>query len=94
MSLGISATAWAVIGGVAGGMMLSSQMKAPSIPAPPTPVAPPQASVAPDANNTLKSLGGTGQAGGAPGVAQTFLTGPGGVDQSSLLLGKTSLLGG
>jgi hypothetical protein len=79
---------------IVGGYALASSQKAPSIPAPQAPIAPPQASVAPDANNTVKSLGGTGQSGGAPGVAQTFLTGPGGVDQGSLLLGKSSLLGG
>jgi hypothetical protein len=94
VSAGISAVGWAVIGGVTGGMVLGSMQSAPNIPTPPTPAPPPAASVAPDANNTLKSLGGAGQGGGAPGVAQTFLTGPGGVDQSNLLLGKTSLLGG
>ena len=58
------------------------------------PKAPPQASKAPDALGTLKSQQGTGQAGGAPGVAQTFLTGAGGIDPSLLQLGKTTLLGG
>ena len=58
------------------------------------PKAPPQASKAPDALGTLKSQQGTGQAGGAPGVAQTFLTGSGGIDPSLLQLGKTTLLGG
>ena len=83
-----------VAAAVAGGLLLTQMQQKPSIPAPAAPIAPPQASVAPDANDTVKALGGTGQAGGAPGVAQTFLTGPGGVDQSSLLLGKSSLLGG
>lgn len=59
-----------------------------------TPKAPPQASKAPDAAGVLKSQQGAGQAGGAPGVAQTFLTGAGGIDPSLLQLGKTTLLGG
>lgn len=58
------------------------------------PVAPPQPSKAPDAITTAQSLAGTGQANGTPGVAQTFLTGPGGIDPSLLKLGKTTLLGG
>ena len=58
------------------------------------PKAPPQASKAPTAANTLKGQQGAGQAGGAPGVAQTFLTGAGGIDPSLLQLGKTTLLGG
>lgn len=86
---------YGIVAAVAGGFILSQMtQQKPSIPTPAAPIAPPQASTAPDANDTLKALGGTGQAGGAPGVAQTFLTGPGGVDQSSLLLGKSSLLGG
>ena len=48
----------------------------------------------PDANTFVGGMTGTGQAGGAPGVAQTFLTGPGGVDPNNLQLGKTTLLGG
>lgn len=36
---------------------------------------------------------GTGQAGGAPGVAQTLLTGAGGIDPSTIGLGKNTLLG-
>lgn len=93
MSFGISAVGWAAIA-AAGSMVYTATQPKPNIPTPAAPLAPPQASTAPDAQNTLKALGGTGQAGGAPGVAQTFLTGPGGVDQSSLLLGKSSLLGG
>jgi hypothetical protein len=34
-----------------------------------------------------------GQAGGAPGVAQTFLAGPTGVDPKTLRLGRNTLLG-
>lgn len=39
------------------------------------------------------AMTGTGQAGGAPGVAQTLLTGAGGVDPSTIGLGKNTLLG-
>jgi hypothetical protein len=38
-------------------------------------------------------MAGTGQAGGAPGVAQTLLTGTGGIDPSTLGLGRNTLLG-
>lgn len=38
-------------------------------------------------------MSGTGQAGGAPGVAQTLLTGAGGIDPSTIGLGKNTLLG-
>ena len=63
---------------------------------PPKPNIPamPQASQVPDANTAVKGQAGPGQAGGSPGVAQTFLTGPGGVDPSLLNLGKSTLLGG
>lgn len=69
----------------------TSRPKTPQLQAPPPA---PQASKTPDANAVAGSLAGTGQAGGAPGVAQTFLTGPGGIDPSLLQLGKTTLLGG
>lgn len=55
---------------------------------------PPQASKTPDAANVRDQLKGPGQGGGAPGVAQNFLTGTGGVDPSLLQLGKSTLLGG
>lgn len=54
----------------------------------------PQASKAPNAAGIANQLAGTGQAGGSPGVAQTFLTGAAGVDPSLLNLGKAQLLGG
>lgn len=95
MSMGISAVGWVAIAAV-GGYVLASSQKPPEPPKPAEPLAPPQSQAAqmPDANNTTKSLTGMGQSGGAPGVAQTFLTGAGGVNQDSLMLGKTSLLGG
>lgn len=54
----------------------------------------PQASSAPTTQAIQSNQAGAGQAGGAPGVAQTFLTGAGGVDPSLLNLGKSTLLGG
>jgi hypothetical protein len=69
----------------------AQSVKTPDLQEPP---APPQASKAPDAGNTAAMLAGAGQANGTPGVAQTFLNGPGGIDPSLLKLGKTTLLGG
>lgn len=54
----------------------------------------PQASKAPSVQAVQADQAGTGQAGGSPGVAQTFLTGAAGVDPSLLNLGKNTLLGG
>lgn len=54
----------------------------------------PQASQAPSAQGVQSSVAGMGQGGGAPGVAQTFLTGAGGVDPSLMNIGKATLLGG
>lgn len=67
----------------------------PSIPKPATPATPPQSqsSKLPDAGSVAGDMTGTGQAGGSPGVAQTMLTGTGGVDPSTLTLGKNTLLG-
>ena len=55
---------------------------------------PPQAAKTPDAAGVRNSLAGSAQGGGGPTVAQTFLTGTGGVDPSLLQLGKNTLLGG
>lgn len=87
------AIAAAVLGNVIG-----SANKPKDMPTPMAPPAPPpsQAAKTPDAQGVLGQMQGTGQAGGGggtPGVAQTFLTGPGGVDPSKLSLGKSSLLG-
>lgn len=61
---------------------------------PPTPPPPlPQASQSPDAQAVRTAMSGMGQAGGAPGIAQTFLTGASGIDSSTLTLGKNLLLG-
>ena len=99
MSLFTAAT-WTAIGAVTAagaavyGAAAAGKAQAPNIPPPQAPIAPPQAAKVADANTYIGAQAGTGQAGGAPGVAQTFLTGPGGVDNSSLKLGGTSLLGG
>ncbi len=53
-----------------------------------------QASQIPDAAGTRTALTGAAQGGGAPGIAQTFLSGTGGVDPSLLQLGRNTLLGG
>jgi hypothetical protein len=45
------------------------------------------------ASATQALMAGAGQAGGAPGVAQTLLTGAGGIDPSTIGLGKNTLLG-
>lgn len=96
--MGLSTAAYLAIGAV-GGMLLSGATSKPkaapatqTAAAPPTPSA--QAPKAPDVATIAAGQAGQGQAGGAPGVAQTFLTGPGGIDPSLLQLGKTTLLGG
>jgi len=79
--------------GIGAALVGSQMMQQPNIPAPAAPAAAPQASQSPDAQTVRASNSGTGQGGGAPGVAQTFLTGAGGVDPNDLKLGKTTLLG-
>jgi len=74
--------------------LLLKQASSVKTPAQPVIPPPPQASKVPDASTIQQQLAGTGQAGGTPGVAQTFLTGPGGIDPSLLKLGKNTLLGG
>lgn len=70
---------------------INSAVNAPDAPK----VAPPkQGATAPDASNIRNSLAGSGQGGGSPGIAQTFLTGAGGVNPALLQLGSNSLLGG
>lgn len=85
--MGFSAAAAAFVVGAAVASS-TNKAKSPNLPAAP------QASQVPDANTTLSKESGTGQAGGSPGVAQTFLTGSGGIDPSLLNLGRSSLLGG
>lgn len=83
------------LGGTLGGLLDGQQKpKDPTINIQQAPAAPEsQAAKAPSASAVQGGMMGTGQAGGAPGVAQTMLTGAGGIDPKSLLLGKNSLLG-
>lgn len=70
------------------------QQQMPSIQIPQAPAVPEsQAAKAPTATSIQSGMIGTGQGGGAPGIAQTFLTGAGGVDPKTLNLGKNTLLG-
>jgi len=92
MSFGISAAGWAAIAAV--GASAYTAASAPDMPALAPPVAPPQASKAPDAASVLKNTKTPTGGAGAPGVAGTFLTGAGGIDPNNLLLGKNTLLGG
>lgn len=84
--MGFSAAA--ALGGMLVSQMTQQKPSAPQIPAAP------QASQAPDAAGTRAAMAGTGQGGGSPGIAQTFLSGAGGVDPSLLNLGRSTLLGG
>jgi len=76
----IGYAAMALIGGMAAGAMQSK----PNIPPPQAPTPAPQAAQMPDASSVRQDMQGTGQAGGSPGVAETLLTGPGGIDPSQL----------
>ena len=53
-----------------------------------------QSAKAPDATSVRNALAGPGQGGGAQGIAQTFLSGAGGVNPALLQLGSNTLLGG
>jgi hypothetical protein len=80
------------------GMSALSLAKTAMTPAPslaaPAPVSQlPQGPESQGASAAQAMMGGAGQAGGAPGVAQTLLTGAGGVDPSTIGLGKNTLLG-
>lgn len=92
--MGVTA-AWMAVAAVVG-YVASSQINAPKTPPLEGAVQPPkeQGEKAPDAGAVRAQQTGTGQAGGSPGVAQTFLTGSGGIDPSLLQLGKSTLLGG
>ena len=64
-----------------------------SVSAPPSLTPTPQSQAGVDPNTILSSLTGVGQGGGQKGIAQTLLTGAGGVDPSTLTLNKKTLLG-
>ena len=78
-----------LVGGLVGSMLGGQQQQPQMAQAP----AAPQSSKSPTAASIQGTLLGTGQAGGAPGAAQTLLTGPGGIDPKTLNLGKSTLLG-
>jgi hypothetical protein len=81
----------AIIGLGAASTVATMTQKAPKPPEVPTPEKPPQAAKAPDVEPLKRK---NQSAAAAFGPASTFLTGAGGVDPSSLNLGKTTLLGG
>lgn len=93
--MGMDPSTMALAGGMAAGVLMGGMQKTPNIPAPQAPAAPPapQAAQMPDTQSVLGKTTGTGQAGGAPGIAQTFLTGAGGVDPTGLSLNRKTLLG-
>ena len=70
-----------------------SALNQPDAPKPQDPVKL-QAAQNPNAQTVRGAVAGTGQGGGSPGIAQTFLSGTGGVNPSLLQLGGNSLLGG
>jgi hypothetical protein len=76
------------------GAGIASMQKVPNYPDPPKPTPPPQASAVPSGADQRTGVMGAGQSGGSPGIAQTMLAGPSGVDSSSLAIGKNTLLGG
>lgn len=83
-----------LLGGAVGSRLLGGSQSAPQMQAPTPPPAPDQVARTPDVNTVRQNNMGTGQAGGSPGVAQTMLTGPSGIDPKLLKLGKNTLLGG
>ncbi len=85
--MGASAIPYAAMA-VSAYLASKNQPQMPNVPA----VAPPQAAKAPNVQGIVGGLQGQGQ-GGGPGLAQTFLTGPSGVDPNALKLGKPTLLG-
>lgn len=86
--MGLSALA-----GVAVGAIVGSQQQAPQMPNLPPPPPPPQPEKMPNVQGLVAGMGGNGQAGGAKGPGQTFLSGSSGVDPNSLMLNKPTLLG-
>lgn len=75
------------------GASIYSAMNQPDAPKPQNPTKL-QTAQTPDASSVRNSFAGTGQGGGSPGIAQTFLSGVGGVNPALLQLGGNSLLGG
>lgn len=73
--------------------MCMSSSKAPAYTPPPDPPQPARSPEVQAVASETKGMGQAGGSGGTPGAAQTMLTGPGGVDPKTLLLGKNTLLG-
>lgn len=99
MSGAISASTLAMMGMAAAGGMAVASMMAPKAPKAniPTPEAPPaakQPAATADRNSAVTANATAALPGGAmAGNSGTFLTGAGGIDPSSLNLGKNTLLG-
>lgn len=92
--MGVEVALAALAGAVGSRLLGGGTQSAPQMQAPTPPPAAEQAAKLPDANTVRQNNMGTGQAGGSPGVAQTMLTGPSGIDPKLLKLGKNTLLGG
>jgi hypothetical protein len=86
--------ALAAMAGMVGGQLLGGRQQSQPQTQAATPPPQTQDAKAPDQATVRANNMGTGQAGGSPGVAQTMLTGPGGIDPKLLKLGKNTLLGG
>ena len=85
----------ALVAGLLASSLLGKAQQPATLPQPTGVTAPPslQTQAGVDPNTILSSLTGVGQGGGQKGVAQTLLTGAGGVDPSTLTLNKKTLLG-
>ena len=85
----------ALVAGLLASSLLGKAQQLATLPQPTGVTAPPslQTQAGVDPNTILSSLTGVGQGGGQKGVAQTLLTGAGGVDPSTLTLNKKTLLG-
>lgn len=94
MSGAVSIGTMAMVGaGVVGGMAMSGAFAKPKINIP-APEKPKQGAQAPDREGIVRANTMGGMPGGAmAGNAGTFLTGPSGIDPSTLNLGKNTLLG-
>jgi hypothetical protein len=90
---GMTAAQEAQLGLSAVSLAKTAMTPAPSLAAPAPVSQLPQGPESQGASAAQAMMGGSGQAGGAPGVAQTLLTGAGGVDPSTIGLGKNTLLG-
>lgn len=88
-----------LMGGLAGGLMLSNMMgqqgqqpQAPAMTAPP-PMANDPTAQTPDYNALLKANTKAARSGPSAGPSSTFKSGAGGVDPNQLALGTNTLLG-